>query len=351
MTGRTGLEPDARHDADAKIDVMRRIRVETDEIRLADLGLPGRAFQPQGGVQLPLMVVVELCQERDRRLFLRQHPLRGNLPDVGRGEVNPVVEAVLELRQFDPLRVDGGDHLVELLLRGDDDPAGCNDLAGFQQVLADLAKLLDGGTQVFDLVAATGNVLPYFVDDEDQRLAGAATAGKLKRPFHDLADGDRWLTARMRPRICRGIGRRIEVVQDGAGTSNPLSTRPDNSPVSHVEGLAEFYEVWEPPLGFEFDLQFGDVPLLGIAEFPEEDDVHQLGDPLCDPSSVLLLGDLEEYDLGRDLGVDQVEQVSRPFVIQLPLEEPRKVLIHDLRVLQGITEVLGERTLTGAEEA
>ena len=330
---------------------MRRIGIEVDEIYLTDLGLAARAFKPQGGIQLPLMVVVEFRQERNRRFFLRQHPLRGDLSNVRRGKVHPVVEAVLELRQFDPLRVDGGNHLVELLLRGDDDPAGCDDLAGFQQVLADLAKLLDGGTQVFDLVAAAGDVLPHFIDDEDQRLAGAATAGKLERPLDDLADGDRWFTARMQPRICRGIGRRVEVVQHGAGTCNPLGTRPDDGPVSLVEGLAEFDEILEPPFRFEFDLQFGDVPFLGIAEFPEKDDVHQLGDPLCDPSCVLLLGDLEKYDLGRDLGVDQVEQIRNPFVIQLPLEEPRKVLTQNLRVLQSIAEVLGERTFARAEEA
>ena len=330
---------------------MRRVRVEVDEIRLADLGLPGRAFEPQGSAQLPLMVVVELRQNRDRILLLRQHTLGRHLSDVGRGKIHPVVEAVLELRQFDPLRVDGGDYLVELLLRGDDDPARCDDLTGFQQVLADLAKLLDSSTQVFDLVTAAGDVLPHLVDDEDQCLAGAATTGKLERPLDDLADRDRRLTARMRPRICRGIGRRIEVVQHGTGTCNPLGTRPDDGPVSLVEGLAEFDEILEPPFRFEFDLQFGDVPFLGIAEFPEKDDVHQLSDPLRDPSGVLLLGDLEKYDLGRDLGVDQVQEVSSPFVIQLPLEEPRKVLTQNLRVLQSITEVLGERTLTGAEEA
>ena len=91
-----------------------------------------------------------------------------------------MAEAVLELGQFDPLRVDGGNDFVELLLRRDDDPAGGDDLAGFQQVLADLAELLHGGTQVFDLVAAAGDVLPHFVDDEDQGLAGAAAAPSSK---------------------------------------------------------------------------------------------------------------------------------------------------------------------------
>ena len=129
MPGVSRLEPNPRHDAYAEVDVVRRVRVEVDEIHRADLGLAGGPFEPQGGVQLPLVVVVELCQERDRRFFLRQYPLRGDLPDVRGGKIHPVVETVLELRQFYPLRVDGGDHLVELLLRRDDDPARCDDPA------------------------------------------------------------------------------------------------------------------------------------------------------------------------------------------------------------------------------
>ena len=63
VPGRTGLEPDARHDADAEVDVVRRVRVEVDEIALVDVGAAGRAFQPQGGVQLPLVVGEELLQD------------------------------------------------------------------------------------------------------------------------------------------------------------------------------------------------------------------------------------------------------------------------------------------------
>jgi hypothetical protein len=40
--------------------------------------------------------------------FLRQNALGGHFPDVGGGEVNTVVEAILQLRQFDPLGIDGG---------------------------------------------------------------------------------------------------------------------------------------------------------------------------------------------------------------------------------------------------
>ena len=68
---------------------------------------------------------------------------------------------------------------------------GADDLAGLQQVLADLAELLDGGPQVFDLVAAAGHVLADLVDDEDKRLALSSSAPELKRAFDELAHRDR----------------------------------------------------------------------------------------------------------------------------------------------------------------
>ena len=89
---------------------MRRVRIELDEILLADLGLAGRAFQPECIVQLSLVLREELLQDRDRLVLLRQDTLRGDLPDVGWGQIDPVPEAVLQLRQFDPLGVHGSDH-------------------------------------------------------------------------------------------------------------------------------------------------------------------------------------------------------------------------------------------------
>jgi hypothetical protein len=53
VPGSAGLEPNARHDPDAEVDVVRRIGVEVDEVVFADVGAAGGALQPQGGVQLP----------------------------------------------------------------------------------------------------------------------------------------------------------------------------------------------------------------------------------------------------------------------------------------------------------
>ena len=129
MPRSAGLEPDARHDPDAEVDVMRRVRVELDEIVLVDVGAAGRALQPQGSVQRALVIGEEFLAAAGSALgLLRQNTLGGHLPDVGRGEVDPVAEAVLKFGQIDPLGVDGGDHFVELFLRGDDDPARGHDL-------------------------------------------------------------------------------------------------------------------------------------------------------------------------------------------------------------------------------
>ena len=74
--------------------------------------------------------------------------------------------------------------------------------------------------------------------------------------------------------------------------------------------LAGLDELVELALALQFDLQFGDVEVLGVVKFAEQDCVHQLGDPLGDLPGVPLLGDLEEDDLGGKSAVDRVEQVG-----------------------------------------
>lgn len=51
VSRRTRLEPNARHDADAKVDVVRRIRIELQKIELVDVRATSRSFEPKGGVQ------------------------------------------------------------------------------------------------------------------------------------------------------------------------------------------------------------------------------------------------------------------------------------------------------------
>jgi hypothetical protein len=102
-----------------------------------------------------------------------------------------VVEAVLQLSQFDPLGINGGDHFIQLFLGRDYDPARSDNLAFLEQVLADLAELFDGRPQVFDLVTAASDVLAYFVNDEYKGFTLAAASPELERALDYFADGNR----------------------------------------------------------------------------------------------------------------------------------------------------------------
>src|SRR5262249_40791109 len=93
----------------------------------------------------------------------------------------------------------------------------------------------------------------------------------------------------------------------------------------------------------QLDLQLGDVEVLGIAQLPEQDRVHQLGDPLGDLAGVPLLGDLEEDDLAGELLIDEPEILASSPVIELSLEERGEVVAEHSPVLKGVAKVLGER--------
>jgi hypothetical protein len=101
-----------------------------------------------------------------------------------------VAKSVLKFGQLDAFRINGRDHLIELLLRRDDDPAGRNDLPLFQKVFPDFPELFDSGTEVLNLVAAPSYMLTYFVDDEDQSLSLSSSSPEFKGAFDDLAHGD-----------------------------------------------------------------------------------------------------------------------------------------------------------------
>jgi hypothetical protein len=49
--------------------------------------------------------------------------------------------------------------------------------------------------------------------------------------------------------------------------------------------------------------------------------------------------------------VDEVEQVADARIFDLLLEQRRRIAPETLAVLQGVAEILGERTLAGAEKA
>jgi len=140
-------------------------------------------------------------------------------------------------------------------------------------------------------------------------------------------------------------------MKDCAGTRDLLRALAHHLPVLAVQLLAGSDEIIQPALGLQFDFQLRDVEVLGIAQFAEQHRVHQLRDPLRHLASVALFGDLEEDDLAGKPGIDRIEQVSDALVRDLLLEHRGKPFAHDFGVLQGQTEVLGERAFPGAEEA
>ena len=225
---------------------------------------------------MALVLRVELLQQRHGLRLLGQDALGGHLSDVGRSEIDAIREAVLHRSESDLLRVDGRNHFLQLLLGRDHDPNGRNDLVGLGKALADLAELLHGRPQVFDLVAAAGDVLPHFVDDENQRLAGTAAAGKLEGPFDDLLHGDGGVAVplRMRPRIRRRIRCRVQGMENGTGTGDLLRPLAHHLPVQVVQLLAGGDEFVQPALGLQLDFQLRDVEVLGIVQFAEQHRVH-----------------------------------------------------------------------------
>ena len=123
----------------------------------------------------------------------------------------------------------------------------------------------------------------------------------------------------VRPRVrVDGVGLRIELVQNarwhGRISVAPLRTFCQTfvQKLLHVSmnGI-------ELAFGFQFDFQFSNVEVLGVVEFPKQNGVHQLGDPLRDLPGVPLLGDLEENDIRGHAGVDGVEQVADAVVAGL----------------------------------
>jgi hypothetical protein len=89
-------------------------------------------------------------------------------------------------------------------------------------------------------------------------------------------------------------------VQDGARTGDLCApAAPFPSPC--CGDLAGGDELLQLAFRFQFDFQFGDVEVFGVAQFTQQDGVHQLGDALRDLAGIGFLGHFEEDDFGRNL--------------------------------------------------
>ena len=145
------------------------------------------------------------CREElaERRLgigVLGEDALARDLGDVGRLEVDLQREAVHQPGELDALVVEPADELVELLLRGDDEP---------HLAAANAAEALDDRLQVEHLLHVARHELPDLVDDEDERCGPG-----LRRPISSLQRSARSpgvMSARSLRGLAPAIGRRVRL--------------------------------------------------------------------------------------------------------------------------------------------
>jgi hypothetical protein len=140
-------------------------------------------------------------------------------------------------------------------------------------------------------------------------------------------------------------------VQYPTGSGDFLGSLADLFPAFCVQFVALCDKSVKLAFLFQFDFEFGDVEVFGVAEFPKQDRVDQLGNPLRDFASVPLLGDLEQDDLGWNSCGDRINQVGHLRTVDLLFEQGSVVLPHYFIVLQSIAEVLRKGAFTGAKEA
>src|SRR6266446_1030152 len=97
---------------------------------------------------------VELTQFWQGFFALGQYAAGGDLADIRRFEVNPVVEAVLYPSNLHALTLNSIDDLVQPFLAGDQRPNRGDGTALFSAVATLFPQRFDGRAEIFELVAA-----------------------------------------------------------------------------------------------------------------------------------------------------------------------------------------------------
>ena len=121
-----------------------------------------------------------------------------------------------------------------------------------------------------------------------------------------------------------------------------MSALPNDAPLLAVNLFTFGDELFQLTFRFELDLKLSDVEVLGVIEFPQQRRIDELGYPLGDAASILLLGNVEEDDFGWIPSVDKVNQIRNLLITNLLFEQCCEVLSQDLSVFQGVSEVLGK---------
>jgi len=171
---------------------------------------------------------------------------------------------------------------------------------------ADSAEFLDGGTQIFDLISASSHMLTDLIDNKNKGLSRASAPEELESAVDDFADGDRCvaITLGMCPRVCCRIGDRVESMQDRTRPGQTLSAFSNDPPLLAMHFFALGDELIQLIFRFEFDLEFCNIEILGVVEFPQQRSIDELGNTLRNAPGVLLLGNVEEDYIGWEPAID-----------------------------------------------
>ena len=338
------LRAQPRHDVDDELDLVRQQGVEPEEgigrqLGQADVGADGGA----GGQASPVGVE----QPAEHLLapgVLGEHATAGDLRDVGRLQVDLDGESIHQARQLDAAGVDAAHQLGELFLGGDDQP---------HLAAAHAAQALDQRLEIEHLLDVARDELPHFVHHEHQRAPGATSVHEFLAALGEGAGGHvSPVLGSDDPGVRGGIGGGIEFRHHAAG----LAQREGDLglllvPVLVEDRLVARLEVVETALGFQVDLQLGDVDVLGVAEVTDKAPVHDLGHALVGRTDAAVGGDVEDDGVGGDALGDLLQQhLELGAVAAAGSKQLGRGRAADVAVGQGQSKDLGKAGLAGAEE-
>jgi len=179
----TAPKPETGDDIDGKVDLVRQIGIKLGKSLLVDFCVTAGSLQRTERFDAAFVLIVQIFQDLLSFSFFLEHPLAGDLRNVGLFQVNCARETILQACKLDLLGVECAHDLVQLLLRGDNNPAGSRCFPSFYAVLAFAPESLYYSLEVEHLLHTAGNILPYFIDDENQGMSRLAFGCKLKGAF------------------------------------------------------------------------------------------------------------------------------------------------------------------------
>ncbi len=141
--------------------------------------------------------------------ILGEHPLAGDLGNIGRLQVHLQREAVHQPGQLHPFVIQAPHQLRELLLGGDHQP---------HLAATDPAEVLHHGLQIQHLLHIPGHKLAHLVHHKQKRFARAAAQHQLHAALGEIPRGNVGsLHGRFSPAVSRRVRGRLQFVHHTAG--------------------------------------------------------------------------------------------------------------------------------------